>query len=158
MSHPVHIYETYIRSTPERIWQALTTSEFTRQYFHACDIHSDWQEGSSVRYSDSQRESIMEGKVLVSEPPCKLSYTWRFTYDPELAAEGDSRVTFDIEPIGEVCRLRITHDRFERENKTYEHISGGWGLIISSLKSLLETGEPLPVAGNAKPADHGEGA
>ncbi|MDJ0656931.1 MAG: SRPBCC family protein [Xanthomonadales bacterium] len=153
MSHPVHIYETFIRSTPDQIWKALTSSEFTRQYFHQCSVHSDWAEGSTVRYSDDSRDSIMEGRVLVSDPPRQLCYTWRFTYDPDLAAEGDSRVTFDIEPMGKVCRLRITHDWFDRENKTYEHISGGWAIILSSLKSLLETGQALPLAGNEDAAD-----
>ena len=148
MSKPEHVYETYIRATPESLWDALTSSEFTRQYFHNCLVESDWTEGSTVLFKREDGSHVVEGSLLTADKPNRLSYTWRFVYDEELAAEKPSRVTFDIEQLGDVCRLRVIHDDFESETKTYEHVSGGWSVILCSLKTLLETGKALSLAGN----------
>ena len=150
MNKPEHVYETFIRAKPEKIWEALTTSAFTRQYFHNCLIESDWTEGSNVTFKREDGSLVMEGQVLKADHPSCLSYTWRFVYEPDLAEEPPSRVTFDIDVLGEVCRLRITHDKFEGESKTFTLISQGWSAILCSLKSLLETGEALPPATDDK--------
>ncbi|MDX1570852.1 MAG: SRPBCC domain-containing protein [Xanthomonadales bacterium] len=147
MSNPVYIYETFIRATPDRVWEALTSPEFTRRYFHRTRVASDWQVGSPVVYSMEDGTKAVEGEVLECDPPHRLVISWRPLYSPELADEPPSRVTFEIEAHAAACRLSICHDRFEEGSRVYEQIREGWSAIISSLKSLLETGEPLPVAG-----------
>lgn len=153
MSKPEYIYETFIRATAEKIWEALTSAAFTSQYFHGTRIHSDWQVGSPVIFKGDGDNAVVEGEVLVANRPTQLSYSWRTLYDEELAKERPSRVTFDIEAMDGVCRLRITHDNFETGSKTYERVSQGWSAIICSLKSLLETDQALPIAGNEAPEE-----
>lgn len=153
MSNPEYLYETFIRATPEKIWQALTHAEFTSQYFHGTHIQSDWQIGSPVVFRGDEGNALIEGKVIVADKPVRLSYSWRSLYDEELAKEAPSQVTFEIEAMDGVCRLRITHDKFQTGSKTYERVSQGWSAIMCSLKSLLETSQPLPIAGNETPED-----
>jgi uncharacterized protein YndB with AHSA1/START domain len=146
-NRPKHVFVSYIRTTPEQLWNAITKSEFTRRYFHATSIESDWKVGSPMRYTMGEaREVASEGKILESDRPKRLSMTWLFKYDPELAKEKPSRVTWEIEPNGEVCKLTVIHDDFDGETRTYKAVGAGWPAILSSLKTLLETGEPLPVA------------
>ncbi len=153
MSKPEYVYETFIRATPEKIWEALTSAAFTSQYFHETHIRSDWQPGSPVVFTNGEDNAVIEGEVLVADKPTRLSYSWRSLYDEELAVERPSRVTFDIESMPGMCRLRITHDNFETGSKTYERVRQGWSAIICSLKSLLETDQPLPIAGNVAPEE-----
>jgi len=148
MNRPEHVYETYIRSTPERIWKAITTPEFTRQYFHRMAVESDWKVGSPVRFLYDDGRVGCEGLVKACDPPRRLSYTWRFMFDDTLAAERPSTVVFEITPVGDACRLRIVHGDFDADSKVYPMIREGWAEVVSSLKSLLETGKPLAVAGN----------
>jgi uncharacterized protein YndB with AHSA1/START domain len=145
---PVYQYDTYIRASAERIWQALTQAEFTERYFHATRVESDWQVGSEVIYHMPDGSTAVEGRVLVCEPFEKLVITWRPRYSEELASEAPSRVSFEIQPVGDACRLLIRHDEFQPDSQVYEQIQGGWSAIVCSLKSLLETGEPLAIAGN----------
>jgi uncharacterized protein YndB with AHSA1/START domain len=149
MHRPKHIYETYIRADAQTIWRAITTPEFTRQYFHAMAIESDWSVGAPVTFRYADGRIGCEGVLLEITPPRRLAYTWRFLFDAELAKERPSRVTFEIEPRGRVSVLRVTHDDFDADSKVYPMISKGWAEIVSSLKSLLETGQPLEIAGNA---------
>ena len=148
MNRPEHVYEIYIRSTAERIWKAITTPEFTRQYFHRMAIQSDKKIGSPVRFLYEDGRLGCEGVLREYDPPKRLSYTWRFLFDEAMAAERPSTVTFEITPMGEACRLRIVHGDFDADGKVYPMISEGWAEVVSSLKSLLETGTPLAIAGN----------
>ncbi|GAB3523546.1 metalloregulator ArsR/SmtB family transcription factor [Phytohabitans suffuscus] len=150
------VYITYIRSTPERTWQALTDPAFTRRYWGLA-LESDWQVGSTVNWV-MDKVTVADGGsvVLAAEPPRRLSYTWH-TITPEfVAAFGDehdflqkasaerrSTVTFDIEPVGELVRLTVTHDGFDPGSVILGGVSEGWPPTLSSLKTLLETGEPL---------------
>lgn len=143
MNKPDYVYETYIRTTPERLWKAITSAEFTRQYFHGMAIESDWTPGGPVVFRYEDGRPGVEGQVLEAEPTRLLRYTWRFVYDEELARERPSRVSFEIEPQGAVCRLRVTHDDFDPHSKVLPLVSQGWAPLICSLKSLLETGQPL---------------
>ena len=149
---PVYVYETYIRAAPERIWQAITTAEFTRQYFHATNIQSSWNVGERVEFTYDDGTLVVEGEVLEIDEPRRLVYSWHVLYDPEARKERPSRVAYDIEPLGKVCRLRITHDDFDRDSVLYPAISQGWSAIVCSMKSLLETGEALEIAGNEEEA------
>jgi uncharacterized protein YndB with AHSA1/START domain len=133
-----HVFQVSIRSTPERIWEAITTPEWTAQYFHGARI-------SVVpdHYLSEGPDGSTWGDAAVAEfdPPRRLVHGWRSLYDPDLAAEEESRVTWEIEPRGDgTCLLTVTHDRLEGAPKTAASISGGWQAILDSLKALLETG------------------
>lgn len=136
------VYSVFIRATPQQVWDAITKPEFTANYFY----------GSRIEVTDSRRRSLGpdgsnwgEGPVFEFEPPRRLVHEWRSPYDPELAVEAPSRVTWEIEPEeGGITRLTVTHDRLEGAPKTAESVSGvGWMYVLSGLKTLLETGEPL---------------
>ena len=149
---PAHVYETYIRAEPQRIWRALTSAEFTRQYFHTTNVASTWKVGDRVEFTYDDGTLVVEGELLEVDEPRRLVYSWHVLYNPEASTERPSRVSYDIEPLGNVCRLRITHDDFDRESVVYPEISQGWSAIICSMKSLLETGEALTIAGNKEEA------
>jgi uncharacterized protein YndB with AHSA1/START domain len=142
MSKPEFVYTTYIETTPEKLWHALTDGEFTERYWFGHRVASDWEIGSPYKFT-KQGKNTIEGKVLAFEPPKRLSYTWD-NVSPELKHERSSRVTFDLEPCGKVVKLTVTHDNLDAGGKTFRGISGGWPMVIASLKSLLETGNPLP--------------
>ena len=145
MSKPDFVYETWIRTTPERLWEALTSSAFTCRYFHAMAIESDWAPGSPVVFRYEDGRPGVEGEVLEAIPGRRLVYTWRFVFDEALARERPSRVAFEIERRGSNCRLRVVHDQFAPDSRVLPMIREGWAPIICSLKSLLETGEPLTI-------------
>lgn len=147
MKPAAHVYVLFIRTTPQALWDAITQPEFTRRYFHQTAIESDWKVGSPVRYMMENGSSAMDGQVLACDPPRKLSITWAFCYSPDVKSDPPSRVTFEIEPAGELCKLTVLHDEFESETNTYKAVGGGWPAILSSLKSMLETGEALRFPG-----------
>jgi uncharacterized protein YndB with AHSA1/START domain len=140
MSKPNFVYVTYIETTAEKLWHALTDGEFTERYWFGHRVTSDWKVGSPFRFVN-QGKTTIEGEVLASDPPRRLAYSWNNRKDAA-KGEGTSRVTFDLEPRGKVVKLTVTHD--ELEDKTLRDISGGWPMVIASLKSLLETGRELP--------------
>ena len=142
MSKPEFVYTTYIETTAEKLWHALTDGDFTERYWFGHRIASDWKVGSPYRFAKQGAGTIV-GKVLISEPPKRLAYTWD-PCSPEAKRERTSRVTFDLEPRGHVIRLTVTHDNLDEGGKTLRDISGGWPMVIASLKSLLETGHALP--------------
>ncbi len=139
-------FQIYIRTTPEKLWEAITSAEFTRQYFHETAIESDWEVGSPVTYYNADRTVAVEGEVLEVDRPNRLSYTWLVLYDEEAAKEEPSRVTWEIEVVEDACRLRMTHDRFPRGSVVPDGVRDGWPAIISNLKTLIETGQPLKVS------------
>lgn len=131
------VYRVFIKATPEAIWDAITKPEFTERYFY----------GVRIENTPERRITGEWGEMPTYEfdPPRKLVHGWRSDYDPELAAEDESRVTWEIEPQdGGFSLLTVTHDRLENSPKTAESVSGtGWMMVLSGLKTLLETGEPL---------------
>jgi uncharacterized protein YndB with AHSA1/START domain/DNA-binding transcriptional ArsR family regulator len=156
MQKPEFVYTTYIKTTPEQLWEALTEPAFTSRYWGATLI-SDWKVGSPVVWKYSGVTiADPEQVVLESDPYCRLSYTWQ-TITPEfaqvvgfsdeylakVAAEPRSRVSFEIEALGGEVKLTVLHDGFQKESAVLESVSGGWPMILASLKTLLETGEPL---------------
>jgi uncharacterized protein YndB with AHSA1/START domain len=144
MDKPEFVYVTYIASTPEKIWNALLDARMTAQYWQHENV-SDWKEGSrwEHRALDEKRTLKLVGKVVESHPPKRLVITWADPAD-EKREDRHSRVTFEIEPAGDVVRLTVTHDRFEPGSGMLKSISIGWPKVLSSLKSLLETGRALP--------------
>lgn len=145
MTKPELVFETCIRAPADRVWQALTSAEFTSQYFFGTHVESGWQTGDPVRYRNSPEGDVaVEGEVLEADPPRRLVVTWRALYDEEAAREAPSRVTWEIEELQGQCRLRIVHDRFPDGSVMPGQVADGWPYLAASLKSLLETGEPLP--------------
>jgi uncharacterized protein YndB with AHSA1/START domain len=138
------LYVTYIASSPERVWQALTDPEFTRQYWGGLSIISDWQVGSVVQALRSDGAVGWDGEVLRADEPLVLSYTFHMSISEAHAKEDPSRVTFEVEPLEGYVKLSITHDRLAADSATAQTTFYGWPAIMSSLKSLLETGRPLP--------------
>ena len=139
----VQVYQVFIGATPEQIWEAITTPEFTAKYFYGARIEST-PEGRTATSPDGS-ETWDENAVLEWDPPRRLSHEWHSFYDPELAAEEKSRVTWEIEPQdGGFTKLTVIHDRLEGAPKTAVSVSGaGWMMVLSGLKSVLETGEGL---------------
>ena len=139
------IYQVFIKASPEQVWDAITKPEFTSKYFYGSVIDSTFEPGASLNgWSSDRTQQYIDGEVLESHPPQRLSHTWRALYDEETAAEPHSRVTWDIEPAdGGVTKLTVVHDQLEASPKTAENVAGGWSFILSGLKTLLETGEPL---------------
>ena len=135
------VYRVFIKATPEQIWEAITNPEFTEKYFYA----------SRVELANGRRRAFgPEGQlwgdeaILEEDPPRRLVHGWRALYDPQLAEEATSRVTWEIDQQeGGVSRLTVTHDQLEGAPKTAESVAGGWMYVLSGLKTLLETGEPL---------------
>lgn len=141
------VFQVFIKATPEQIWEAITTPEFTEKYFYGARIETD----SSHRRSFSPEGDVWgEDKVLEFDPPRRLVHGWLSKYDPELASEDPSRVTWEIEPQeGGYALLTVTHDQLEGAPKTAASVAGaGWMMVLSGLKTLLETGEPLVAAPN----------
>jgi uncharacterized protein YndB with AHSA1/START domain/DNA-binding transcriptional ArsR family regulator len=142
---PSQVYQVYIKASPEQVWDAITKPEFTTRYFFGSRVETTAEAGTPVRHRAPDSDELWgDDSVLESEPPRRFVHTWRSLYNPELAAEPASRVTWEIEPQpGGVCRLTVIHDQLERSPKTASSVSGGWMFVISGLKTLLETGEPL---------------
>lgn len=134
------VYVTYIRTSPDRLWTALTSPEFTRQYWFGMHQESDWKPGSSWRLVFEDGRTADAGEVVEADPPKRLVLKWRNEFRPELKAEGYSFCTFELEPTGEAVRLSITHVIDREGSQVIEAVSGGWPRILSNLKSLLETG------------------
>jgi len=137
------LYVTYIRTTPEKLWDALTRSEFTTQYWSETWQDCDWKVGSPWRLMIPDGRVGDSGEVLEIDPPRHLVVSWRNEFIPALRAEGHSRASFDLEPAGDAVKLTVTHEFKTANSGLFQGVSGGWPIILASLKSLLETGQPL---------------
>jgi uncharacterized protein YndB with AHSA1/START domain len=139
------VYSVFIRATPEQVWDGITKPEFTTRYFYGTKIDSTFEPGSRyLSVAGDGGQEMVDGEILESDPPRMLRHTWRAIWDPETAGEPHSRVTWEIEPQeGGVTKLTVTHDQLEASPKTAEGVAGGWSYVLSGLKTLLETGEPL---------------
>ncbi len=144
MDKPQFVYVTYIAASPEKVWNALIDAKMTAKYWQHENV-SDWKPGSrwEHRSSDEKRALKLVGKVVEVTPPRRLVLTWAFPAD-EKREEKHTRVTFEIEPVGDVVRLTVTHDNLEPGSEMLHGIMKGWPKVLSSLKSLLEVGRPLP--------------
>jgi len=136
-----HVYTTYIKTTPEKLWQAITNPEFTKQYWGHTN-ESDWKKGSEWKHVGStSKETHILGKVVESAPPKRLVITWA---SPNNLAD-ESRVTFEIEALEDVARLVVTHSGLTAESAMEKGITKGWPMVLSSMKSFLETGKSLSI-------------
>ena len=139
-----YVYVTFIRTSPQKLWDALTKPEFIKQYWFNMSQESEWKVGASWKMLSSDGGVTDAGEVLEIDPPRRLVLKWRNEFMPELTAEGFSRCVYDLEQDGEIMKLTITHSIDKDGAKLIEAVSGGWPRILSSLKSLLEAGAPLP--------------
>jgi uncharacterized protein YndB with AHSA1/START domain len=137
------VYVTYIRTTPEKLWQALIDPEFTRRYWCATYQESAWKPGASWKIVGPGGLLCDSGEIVEFNPPRKLVLTWRNEFMPELRVEGHSRLTYELERQGESVKLTLIHEMDKPDSKLIGKVSGGWPAILASLKSLLETGESL---------------
>ncbi len=135
------VYQLFIRATPEQVWDAITNGDLTTQYFYASRV--EMGDGRRRAYGPNG-ELWGDSAILEEDPPRKLVHEWQGLYDPELADEETSRVTWEVEPQdGGVTKLTLVHDRLEGAPKTAASVAGGWMFVLSGLKTLLETGRPL---------------
>ena len=142
MSKPVFVYVTYIASTPEKVFKALTDGEATAKYWFGNAVTSDWKVGSPVTFHRDGK-LVVSGKVLENDAPRRLSYTFQAQHPPHNGGEKHSRVVMDLEQQRDQVKLTVTHDDFAPDSKVFASISNGWPLVLSSLKSYLETNRVL---------------
>jgi uncharacterized protein YndB with AHSA1/START domain len=141
---PEFVYVIYIKTTPAKLWEALTSSEFSRRYWFGTELRSDFRVGSPLAL-------VMDGtvtdtgEILEADRPRRLSYTFKHELDDGMRKEGATKVIFTLEPHGELVKLTLTHENFAPGSKLLDGISKGWPAILSSLKSLLESGDALAI-------------
>ncbi len=137
-----NIFEVYIRTTPEKLWDAITNGELTKQYFYGGRLKAaPLQPGSRLTYIDDDGSVMLDGEIIAIEPRRKLVQT----FEPQWTKDAPpSRVTWEITQLGGTCKLSLVHE-FERESEVVESTRSGWSMILSGLKTLLETGQPLAI-------------
>jgi uncharacterized protein YndB with AHSA1/START domain len=143
MNNSRFVYVTYIRTTPENLWQALIDPEFTRRFWNETWQDCEWKPGATWRLMIPDGRVADAGEVVEIEPQRRLVLRWRNEFMPELREEGYSRMTYEIEKKGESLKLTVIHEMERGGSKLIDAVSGGWPMILSSLKSLLETGQAL---------------
>ena len=142
------VFEIYIKTTPERLWEAITSEEMRKRYSFGVGTASDWTPGSEYKASVPGVIEIAAGENLEVEPPRRLVQSFTALWSEDVQREGTSRVTWEIEPVGTSCRLRVTHDQLGEDAN--DELFGGWPMILSGLKTLLETGEDLDTPGSLR--------
>jgi len=150
MARSTFVYVTYIRTTPDKLWSALTDAEFIKQYWFGMRCESQFTAGSSWKLVAHDGQIFDSGEIVEAEPPRRLVIRWQHQIKPELKAEGASQCTLELEPSGPAVKLSITHTIECAPSKFIEAVTGGWPKVISNLKSLLETGsavlqDPYPI-------------
>jgi uncharacterized protein YndB with AHSA1/START domain len=142
------VFEIYIKTTPERLWEAITDGELRKRYSFGVGTESQWTEGSEYRSGVPGVVDIASGENVEVDPPRRLVQTFTALWSEDVKREGSSRVTWEIEPVGSSCRLSVTHDQLGAEANS--ELFGGWPMILSGLKTLLETGEDLDTPGSLR--------
>ena len=140
MAKSTHVYVTYIRTTAQKLWSALTEPEFMKQYWFGMHCGSGWTAGSPWKLVNSSGQVMDAGEIVEADPPRRLVIRWEHQNKPELKIEGPSLCTMELEPNGAAVKLAITHSIQRDPSRLIEAVSGGWPKVLSNLKSLLETG------------------
>jgi uncharacterized protein YndB with AHSA1/START domain len=152
MARSTFVYVTYIRTTQQKLWSALTDKAFMQQYWFGNQCESEWTAGSTWKMTYPDGRLTDAGEIVEADPPRRLVIRWQHQYKPELKAEGMSLCTMELETSGSAVKLSITHSIEREPSQFIEAVSGGWPKVLSNLKSLLETGtvalqEPYPATG-----------
>ena len=142
------VFEIYIKTTPERLWEAITSEEMRKRYSFGVGTASEWTEGSGYESAVPGVIDIASGENLEVDPPLRLVQSFNALWSDQVKSEGTSRVTWEIEPVGTSCRLLVTHDQLSEDANN--ELFGGWPMILSGLKTLLETGEDLDTPGSLR--------
>jgi uncharacterized protein YndB with AHSA1/START domain len=142
------VFEIYIKTTPDRLWEAITSEQMRKRYSFGVGTVSEWTEGSEYRSAVPGVVDIASGRNLEVDPPRRLVQSFTALWSEEVQREGESRVTWEIEPVGGSCCLRVTHDQLSDDANS--ELFGGWPMILSGLKTLLETGEDLDTPGSLR--------
>jgi uncharacterized protein YndB with AHSA1/START domain len=142
------VFEIYIKTTPERLWEAITSDEMRKKYSFGVGTSSDWTPGSAYESAVPGVIEIASGENLEVDPPRRLVQSFKALWSEEVEREGTSRVTWEIEPVGDSCRLAVTHDQLGESANS--ELYGGWPMILSGLKTLLETGALLTTPGSLR--------
>jgi uncharacterized protein YndB with AHSA1/START domain len=142
------VFEIYIKTTPEKLWEAITSEQMRKRYSFGVGTASDWSPGSEYKSEVPGVVEIASGTNLEVEPPRRLVQSFTALWSEDVQREGESRVTWEIEPVGSSCRLRVIHDQLG--NDANNELFGGWPMILSGLKTLLETGEDLDTPGSLR--------
>ena len=142
------VFEIYIKTTPERLWEAITDSELRQNFSFGVEIQSDWTPGSSYQASVPGAVDIAAGENLEVDPPRRLVQSFNALWSDDVKAAGTSRVTWEIIPVGDSCQLTVIHDQLAED--AMPELYGGWPMILSGLKTLLETGEQLDTPGSLR--------
>jgi uncharacterized protein YndB with AHSA1/START domain len=142
------VFEIYIKTTPERLWEAITDPEMRAKYSFGVQTNSDWTAGSTYKSSVPGVIDIAEGENVEVDPPRRLVQSFNALWSDDVKAVGTSRVTWEIEPVGDSCQLTVTHDQLPEDANS--EVFGGWPMILSGLKTLLETGETLDTPGSLR--------
>lgn len=142
---PRIVNQIIVNAPQQRVWEAITTPEFTARYYYGCTLQTDLTPGSPFIYRMQDGSPIVEGEVILSDPPHRLAHTYHSLWPP-MNEDAPTKVTWELEPLsGGVTRVTVVHEDFEGETATYQGLqSGGWAWILSNMKTLLETGEPMP--------------
>lgn len=146
------LYVAYIRTTPQRVWDALTLPKFTPKYWMGVTHHTNWKPGSPWKLKFADGRVADEGTVVEFDEPSKLILRWQHQLTPEMTAEGFSRCEIQLEPAGDVTKLTVTHTMDVADSEFIAAVSTGWPMVLSGLKSLLETGAALPMTSKSSPA------
>lgn len=144
MDKPVHVYKSYIRSTIEEVWDAITNPEKTIQYFYGTKVESDWEAGSPMNYYYPDGRQASEGRIISVDAPKRLECTFHALWDAELEAEGPAREVWSLAEVNGMVELTLELYDVSEGDKRFENFTSGFPYIISGLKSLVETGESLP--------------
>jgi uncharacterized protein YndB with AHSA1/START domain/DNA-binding transcriptional ArsR family regulator len=143
-SRPAQVYTVFIRAPREKVWDAITKPEFTHRYFFGSEPSSTWKPGARLLWTEhGTGNELVDGEVIEYDKPRRLVHSWIVKYDEALTAEGPSRVTYELEEKDGVTKLTAIHDDFPSGSKVYDNVAGGWPLVLSGLKTLVETGAPL---------------
>ena len=146
MTNRKHVSVIYIKSSIDKVWQALTCAEFTRRYFHATNVESEWTRGAKVTFYNQDGSVAVEGKVLEVDEPEKLSFTWHVHYNPSAKLEDPSRVTFALEVVEDSIKVTVIHDQFPENSVVFDEVDSGWVAIMCNLKTLLETDSVMSIS------------
>jgi uncharacterized protein YndB with AHSA1/START domain len=137
----IFVYVTFIRTTPEKLWSALSSADFMKEYWFGMHIQTEWKAGAQWALLFPDGRVADTGEIVECEPPKRLVLKWRNEFRPELKSEGFARCTIELEPVSDAVKLTVTHTIDRAESKLIDAVSGGWPRILSNLKSLIETGQ-----------------